>query len=89
MHHLIKTTLAGLTIENLQSYNLKNDLYLAEEDIMLFHQLLSQEWSQIIDEEDLSLKEDALKIYFDSMTIAKYRELLTLLIRNILFNRHS
>lgn len=89
MYENIKSTLKELTLTQLDCLNLKNDLRIDFNDLVMFHQLLSEQWHDIIDESSLSLNNEHLGKHFNPYNIAKYNELITTIKRNVILNKNN
>lgn len=87
MYQHIKTTLAQLTLEELETINIKNDLRIHAEELQRFHDLLSTQWNDIIDEPSLSLNSDRLRHRLQTTNVSKFNELITSIKKNIIFNK--
>ncbi|MGL4337536.1 MAG: hypothetical protein ACRCST_11660 [Turicibacter sp.] len=87
MYQHIKSTLAQLTLEELETLNIKNDLRIHAEELQRFHDLLSTQWDDIIDEPSLSLKSDRLRHRLQTTNVSKFNELITGIKKNIIFNK--
>lgn len=85
MHENIKLALRQLTQKDLQNLSEINDLQISYEDLVILYYLLTTHWDQFMDDTSLTLKETALTPYATPETILKYREIITLIKRNIIF----
>lgn len=89
MYENIKSTLKELTIDQLNCLNVKNDLRIDFNDLVIFHQLLSEQWHDVIDESSLSLNNEHLGKHFNSCNVSKYNELITSIKRNVILNKNN
>lgn len=89
MYENIKSTLKELTIAQLNCLNVKNDLRIDFNDLVMFHQLLSEQWHDVMDESSLSLNNEHLGKHFNSYNVAKYNELITGIKRNVILNKNN
>ena len=87
MYENIKSTIKQLTYDELEHLNSKNDLRIDLNDLITFHQLLSEHWHEIMDESSLSLKNEHLERHCNPYNTSKYNELITNIKRNIIFNK--